>query len=50
MLREHTDRFLDETTLEEVRCELMKPLRVVRNNGESLVRALWGMEDENAYE
>ena len=48
MLREHTDRFLDETTLEEVRCELMKPLRVVRNNGESLVRALWGMEDENA--
>lgn len=47
MLREHTDRFLDETTLEDVRRELNRPLRVVQNNGESLIRALWNMEEEN---
>ena len=47
MLREHTDRFLDETTLEDVQRELNRPLRVVQNNGESLIRALWNMEEEN---
>ena len=47
MLREHTDRFLDDTTLEEVNKELNRPVRIVRNNGESLIRALWGMEDED---
>ena len=47
MLREHTDRFLDETTLEDVQRELNKPVRVVQNNGESLIRALWNMEEEN---
>ncbi len=47
MLREHTDRFLDDTTLEEVKKELNRPVRIVRNNGESLIRALWGMEDED---
>lgn len=47
MLREHTDRFLDETTLEDVSKELMVPVRVVHNNGESLIRALCGMEEEN---
>lgn len=45
MLREHTDRFLDETTLEEVKTKLNRPVRVIPNNGESLIRALWDMED-----
>ena len=45
MLRDQTDRFLDDTTVEEVRNTLGKPIRIVRNNGESLIRALWGMED-----
>ena len=47
MLRQNTDRFLDETTLKDVERELGVPVRVVRNNGESLIRALWGMEEEN---
>ena len=47
MLRENTDRFLDDTTLENVRQELGVPVRVVRNNGESLIRALWGLEEED---
>ena len=36
-----------ETTLKDVERELGVPVRVVRNNGESLIRALWGMEEEN---
>ena len=47
MLRENTDRFLDDTTLEEVSRKLNRPVRVIPNNGESLIRALWGMEDEH---
>lgn len=47
MLRENTDRFLDDTTLEEVSSRLGKPVRIVRNQGESLIHALWGMEDMN---
>ena len=47
MLRAQTDKFLDETTLDDVRRELGKPIRVVQNNGESLIRALWGLEEEN---
>ena len=47
MLREGTDRFLDDTTIDDVRKSLGKQIRVVRNNGESLIRALWGMEDSN---
>ena len=47
MLREHTDRFLDDTTLDEVRQKLDRPLTVVDNTGESLIRALWKMEEEN---
>ena len=47
MLRENTDCFLDDMTLQEVTDTLSKPVRIVRNNGESLIRALWGMEDEN---
>lgn len=45
MLRDQTDRFLDDTTVTEVSTALGKTVRIVRNNGESLVRALWGMED-----
>ena len=47
MLRANTDKFLDETTLKDVRKALNVPIRVVQNNGESLIRALWGMEEEN---
>ena len=47
MLRDRTDCFLDDMTLKDVENALHKPLRVVRNHGESLVRALWNMEDEN---
>ena len=47
MLRANTDTFLDETTLDDVRKELNRPVRVVRNTGESLIRALWGLEEED---
>ena len=47
MLRQNTDRFLDETTLEDVRQALGVPVRVVHNSGDSLIRALWGMEEED---
>lgn len=47
MLRENTDRFLDDTTLDEVRLKLNRPVRVIPNNGEALIRALWELEDEN---
>ncbi len=47
MLRDQSDRFLDDTTIGEVRAALGRPVRVVRNNGESLIRALWDMEDTN---
>ncbi len=42
MLRENTDRFLDDMTLEEVRQQLGVPLRVVENTGEALYQALRG--------
>lgn len=45
MLRDQTDRFLDDTTIDEVSSALNRPVRIVRNNGESLIRALWEMED-----
>ena len=45
MLRDQTDRFLDDTTVDEVRSALNRPVRIVRNNGESLIRALWEMEE-----
>ena len=47
MLRDQTDRFLDDTTLDEVSSALQKPICIVRNNGESLIRALWKMEENN---
>lgn len=45
MLRDQTDRFLDDLSVTEVSRVLNRPVRIVRNNGESLIRALWGMED-----
>ena len=47
MLRDQTDRFLDDTTLDEVSSALNRPICIVRNNGESLIRALWKMEEDN---
>jgi NifB/MoaA-like Fe-S oxidoreductase len=47
MLRENTDRFLDDMTLEDVCNALGCPVKVIPNNGESLIRALWKLEDEN---
>ena len=40
MLRENTDRFLDDMTLEEVRRQIGKPVTVVSNSGEAFIRAL----------
>lgn len=48
VLREHTDSFLDDVTLREVRSSLNWPIRLMHSNGQSLIRALWGMEDEDA--
>ena len=45
MLRDRTDCFLDDVTLEEVRSALGKKVRVIPNDGESMIRALWGLED-----
>ena len=47
MLRAHTDSFLDDITLDNVRKRLNRPVRVMRSDGESLLRALWGMEEYN---
>ena len=47
MLRENTDRFLDDYTLQQVRDALGKPVRIVRNTGESFIQALYGTEDED---
>ena len=47
MLRDQTDRFLDDTTLDQVSTALHKPICIVRNNGEALIRALWKMEENN---
>ena len=47
MLRDRTDCFLDDMTLAEVQKAVKKPVRVVRNSGESLIRALWGLEENN---
>ena len=47
MLRENTECFLDDMTLEEVRNRVGKPIRIVENNGESFIRALFQMEDQN---
>ena len=47
MLRENTDSFLDDTTLEEVRRAIGKPVIVVGNTGDAFIRALRETEEEN---
>ena len=47
MLREQTDRFLDDMTLEEVRQLVGKPITVVANTGDAFIRALRGPEVES---
>ena len=45
MLRDRTDCFLDDITLEEVQRSLNRKIRVLPNDGESMIRALWELED-----
>ena len=45
MLRENTDTFLDDMTLGEVQEKAGIPIRVVPNNGESFIKALYGLEE-----
>ena len=47
MLRENTEQFLDDLTLDEVCRIIGKPVRIVPNNGESFIRALYQMEEKN---
>ncbi len=47
MLRENTECFLDNMTLQEVREAAGKPVRVVDNRGEAFVRALYQLEDNH---
>ena len=47
MLRENTECFLDDMTLDEVRTKAGKPIRVVENNGDAFIRALYQLEDGN---
>ena len=47
MLRENSDMFLDNMTLDDVRKKVGKPVIVVKNTGDSFIRALHMMEDEN---
>ena len=45
MLRENSECFLDDMTLEDVRRIIGKPVRIVPNNGESFIRALFHLEE-----
>ncbi|MBR3429698.1 MAG: DUF512 domain-containing protein [Clostridia bacterium] len=47
MLRENTDRFLDDLTLQEVRNTVKGDIVIVPNHGENFIRALYHLEDEN---
>ena len=47
MLRENTECFLDDMTLDEVREKAGKPIRVVENTGEAFIRALYQLEDSD---
>lgn len=40
-LREQSDRFLDDMTLQELEQQLGIPVRVIENRGEAFIRALW---------
>ena len=45
MLRENSDCFLDDMTVDEVRRTIGKPLTIVENNGDALLRTLYALED-----
>ncbi len=45
MLRENTECFLDDMTLDDVRKKIGKPVRIVENKGDSFIRALFLLED-----
>ena len=45
MLRDRTDCFLDDVTLQEAQTALSRKIRVIPNDGDSLIRALWELED-----
>ena len=47
MLRENTECFLDDMTLEDVRKRIGKPVRIVENTGDSFIRALYLLEDHH---
>lgn len=47
MLRENTECFLDDMTLEQVRGILGKPIHIVKNNGDAFIRALYRTEEED---
>ena len=47
MLRENTECFLDDVTLDEVRRSVGKPVYIVENNGEAFIRALFRTEDDH---
>ena len=47
MLRENTECFLDDMTLSEVREASGKPVRIVENNGDAFIRALYQLEDHH---
>ena len=44
MLRENTECFLDDMTLEEVRSAIGKPIRIVENTGDAFIKALFQLE------
>ena len=46
MLRENTDSFLDDWSLEQVREIVGKPIQIVRNTGESFIHALFQTEGD----
>jgi len=46
MLRENTDSFLDDWSLEQVQETVGKPIQIVRNTGKSFIHALFQTEDD----
>ena len=47
MLRENSDCFLDDITLDQIRSSLNKPVEIVENRGEAFIRALYMTEGNN---
>ena len=47
MLRENSDMFLDDISLEQVRNAIGKPVIIVENKGESFIKALYMTEDDH---